>query len=156
MTVLHQTHTVTFARESLMACWDECLPLLHKHWEENRHDDGELDPDKEQYEKGERAGVFRLYTVRDEDKKLVGYACFAVFKSFWRKGTLEFGGHSLWLDPAFRKGWNGVRFIKFCLRSLKTEGARKGRVHSHINRREGHLFKKMGGKLTHWEFEFDL
>ena len=145
-------HTLTFSRESLMACWDECVPLFDQHRQEMVIDPRRrFSPDREQYRRGEASGVFRLYTARNTDGAIVGYTCAVVFPSLLFFGEYEAGVHVLWLHPAYRMGWNGIRLIRFCERELKEEGVTFATLHALIGKREGRLFRKLGWTPTHEE-----
>ena len=72
--------TYEFARESYATVVEDIKALLPAHWEELAlyQDDIVLDPDFEIYEAIDKAGKLALYTVRTEDKRLVGYAIYFI------------------------------------------------------------------------------
>lgn len=151
---------ITMAVESIIDCWDESQAMWLRHWQEMPHEGETFDPDKDLYAAGHACGVFRYYTLRDNGT-LIGYACFAVFKSFWHKGQIEAGGHSLYLEPEYRKGWTGVKFLRWVIARLKDEGVKRIKMHSHLDRSEGRLFSliRFRGKRfkdVHIEHEMEL
>lgn len=153
MKITQEKTECTMAVESITTCWEEALPMLHRHWREMPHEgDLPFDPDQAIYAMGEQMGVFRLFTVR-ADGRLVGYCCVSVHKSLWHKGTIEAGQHSLYVEPEYRKGRLGIRFIRFIEAALKAEGVRTLRQHSHLGRPESRLFRKLGYADVHIEHE---
>lgn len=122
-------HTgITFVRApSLKAMWDEIFPLFQKHWLEIAHfDDIPLNPDTEQYFKIDALGLLHVYTARDEDGKLVGYAVYFVTPHLHFKQSIHATQDVLFIDKEHR-GF-GMRFIRWCDEQLRAAG-----VHVVIN-----------------------
>lgn len=143
--------TVVFSRETLtLAFLQEALPLLYHHWREVAHDpDIPLDVDTAVYLASEQAGILRVFTMRapvesyDLNAELVGYACFFVRPAPHYKGSLQAVQDVLYLDPSVR-GWNGIKFIKWCDDQLMQEGVQKVFHHTKTYANFGPLLERMG------------
>lgn len=100
----------------------EALPLLQKHDAEvSAFKDIPLDPDYAQYEIFQKSGMLRVFTAR-EGERLVGYSLYFVSMAPHYKGSKQAVQDILFMDAEFRKGSNGIRFIRYCDDWLRTEG----------------------------------
>lgn len=119
-------------RNGLILRWEpfhlvanEMGALLLRHWREigiNR-ENAPLDPDWDRYFGFERIGAFKIATVRD-DGRLVGYATWLVLPHIHYSKTLWAHNDVMWMDPAYRFGMTGVRFLRFCLSGLRAAGVK--------------------------------
>lgn len=99
------------------------LRLIEDHWREIALNQEciKLNPDFDRYEQLEQAGIFKLFTVRNETD-IVGYfACF-VMPHLHYCDHLYATNDVLYLKPEYRKGFTGIRLIKFAERCLKDDG----------------------------------
>ena len=140
--------TVCFQTETLDAVRGEVLPLLQAHFEEIAHfQDIPLDPEWEVYDALEMNGALRIYTVRDNDATLVGYAVFFVRRSPHYRGSLQAVQDILFLVPALRGQMLGARFVRWCDDQLRVEGVQVVRHHVKAAHDFGPLLERLGYEL---------
>ena len=110
-----------FQREpASLELFEEALPLLLLHYRSVAHfKDIEFSPDYETYLKMDELGMLRIYTARDSDKNMLGYAVFFVRKNMHYKESLQAVQDILFIHPEAR-GF-GRRFIPYCEEELKKE-----------------------------------
>jgi len=110
-----------FQRESVCSgLIDELRPLLRLHFDESEHfKDIPLDPDFEQYQKLDEAGMLRVFTVR-VDKELIGYSILFVMTSIHHKQSIHANHDVLFIHKEHRG--IGSMFIKYCDEQLEAEG----------------------------------
>jgi len=112
---------VRFKRERFVDVIDEAIPLLEDHFLEiEKQSDFMLNIDKDAYAALDDADVIRLFTVRDVEGKLAGYALFFVHNSLHYKNYKHALQDVLYVKPEYR-GF-GYMFIDRCDRELKSEG----------------------------------
>lgn len=118
--------TVTFALERLSEIVPEVEELWRLHFKETegyRHELG-YNPDVPAFLKYDRADMFRLYTVRDEQRRLVGQIGFIVFKS--RHTQTQTAGEDFWyIREDYRGGGIAKRLLAFALGKLAVEGVQQ-------------------------------
>lgn len=127
---------------------DEMAPLLRGHFLEIAHyPDIPLDPDFAGYEAAAKSGGLRIFTARD-GVRLVGYAVFFVRHNPHYKGSLQAVQDILYVDPSFRMGMTGYRFIRWCDGQLKAEGVQA--VYHHVKEAHnfGAMLERMGYELV--------
>lgn len=111
-----------FGRESSDEVIREIIPLFEAHYAEIAHfKDIPLNIDYDAYFRIEARGSLRIYTIRD-GLRLAGYAIFTVNHSLHYSGSLQARQDILYLDPLYRQGALGYRFIAWCDGQLKAEG----------------------------------
>jgi hypothetical protein len=134
-----------FQRESVLAVLEEIKPLLLMHWDEvSFYRDIPLDPDYDAYIAMDEAGVLRVYTARDDDNKLIGYAVFFIRTNPHYKKTLSAVQDIIFIDQT-RRGIFGAKFILWCEDRLREEGVVV--VYHHIKVATPNtitLFKRLG------------
>jgi len=119
-----------FDRERVYECWPDLRPLTERHWREIAHyQDIPLNVSEYLYDAMERAGRFRLYTVRS-DGILVGYAGFFVTRSTQHADSLQAVQDVLFLVPELRGRKVGLEFITWCDERLREEGVQV--VYHHV------------------------
>lgn len=121
--------TLRFAREDYSdSLLDEMRPLWDAHNDEIPLLNLPLEIDYAAYENMHRRKMLRIYTARlggdpgSEDTLLVGYQVFMLARHPHRKYSLEAAMQLLYLDPEVRKGFVGIKFMKFCWAQLEAEG----------------------------------
>lgn len=133
-----------FQRETALAVFNEIKPLLLKHWEEvSFYKDIALDPDYDAYAKMDELGILRVYTARDEDNVLIGYAVFFVRTNPHYKQSLQAVQDIIFIDPE-KRGF-GVKFILWTEKQLAEEGVQV--IFHHIKTKTPHtidLFRRLG------------
>ncbi|MDC0117576.1 hypothetical protein OAI16_06755 [Flavobacteriaceae bacterium] len=102
---------------------DEVKPLLNSHWEEIalNKDKIKLNPDWEAYEALEQQGKLKIFTARD-DGQLVGYFVVIVGTNLHYKDHLFASNDIIYLSPNHRKGFTGIKLVKFAEKCLKDDG----------------------------------
>ena len=118
------TQAAVFGREALESCFEEALPLLHKHWQEIAYYlDIPLKPNLPKYLLLEQVGALRIYTARSADNgKLIGYAVFIVGPNLHYSDSIQALQDILYLDPDYRRGRLGIQLIRFSEVELRNEG----------------------------------
>jgi hypothetical protein len=72
----------------------------------------------------ERSGSLRVYTARSTSGALVGYNAFIVHGRLHYQSTLFALNDLIWLHPAHREGWTGVKLVKGAEAALKKDGVK--------------------------------
>lgn len=139
---------MNFAREPYSPqLVSEMVPLWKEHYNETASENyGALDPDLNIYIALDMQGALRIFTARDESG-LVGYQVFFVTKHLHHRESMQAQQDILFLSRSVRVGFNGYRFIKFCVDELVKEGIKV--IHQRISARHdfGKLFERLGFKL---------
>ncbi len=112
-----------FALENLAKVRREIEPLLQDHWEEIalNKETIKLNPDWREYARLDELNALRVYTARKDDK-LVGYFVVIVSRSLHYKDHLFAKNDLIYLAPSHRKGFTGIKLIKFAEGCLKEDG----------------------------------
>ena len=117
------TAVITFQVDRLPADDSEAVYLRRLHWRESGYDDEEEpNPDREQYEALDAAGLLRIYTARIE-QALVGYAVFVLYRSLHHRGRLQAMQDVLYVVPQHR-GAAAVKLLRYAEHSLRAEGVK--------------------------------
>jgi len=121
---------VQFQRELASApLFDELFPLLLCHFREVAHyQDIELSPDWALYERMEELDGLRIYTARDKDGSLTGYAAFFVRTNPHYKSSKQANQDVIFIHPE-KRGF-GAEFIPWCDEMLRAEGVQV--VYQHV------------------------
>lgn len=138
--------TLHFDVEPLKAVQPEMLALTPRHWNEIRdRNTPALDVNWAWFASLEESRNLLIVTARNNGE-LVGYMLFVVAPLPHYRGHLCAHDDAHYLVPEFRKGWNGVRFIRAAEKALKERGVTRVSFHhknrSDINR--GAVFKRLG------------
>lgn len=138
--------TSTFQREELKDCLDEAKPLLFEHWAEISHyNDIKLDPDIERYYNSERNGVLRVFTARNIEKQIIGYAVFFVNFNAHYKSSLQAIQDIIFIHPKNRG--IGGKFILYCDEQLRSEGVQIVFHHIKAKHNFGKMLERFGYEL---------
>lgn len=115
--------TIKYQQEFLATVKDEIVPLLNSHWEEIalNKDKIKLNPDWDAYDNLEQVDKLKIFTARDGNK-LVGYFVVIVGVNIHYKDHLFASNDIIYLSPEHRKGFTGIRLIKFAEKCLKQDG----------------------------------
>lgn len=94
----------------------EVWPLLQQHYQEIAvYKDIPLDPQWEWYERVQEMGILKVYTVRTDEGKLVGYATYLVQNNKHYRSSLQAAADVFFIDKAHRSMvLVAKRFILFC------------------------------------------
>lgn len=114
---------ITYQQESYASVIREALPLLQRHWREvgDHHDQRPFNPNFDYYFGQERAGNIALVTARSNGV-LIGYVMQVCGYAIHYRQTRWSCNDVVWLDPAFRSGFVGIKLLtkmEEVLRSMK-------------------------------------
>lgn len=114
---------IIYRVENLTENFSEIEDLLEGHWQEiaGYKDHIKLEPDWNAYAKMDEADMVKFYTVRD-DGKMVGYSLFLIAPLIHYKSTKVAANDIIYIRPEYRKGWVGIKLLKFCHNHLKASG----------------------------------
>lgn len=114
---------VKYQQEFLDSVVDDAKPLLEEHWKEIalNKDKIKINPDWGAYYTLEAQGNLKIFTARSEGV-LVGYFVVLVSPHIHYKDHLFAKNDLIYLVPEHRKGFTGVKLIKFAEKCLKEDG----------------------------------
>lgn len=138
------------------ALFEEMTPFFEAHYKEIAHfQDIPLDPDFPQYLLVEAAGLLRIYTARDENNLLLGYAWYFVRPNFHYRTSKQAYQDILFVSPE-KRGF-GEKFIVWCDVQLKAEGVQVVCHHVKEKHNFGPLLERLGYELTDllWQKRLD-
>jgi GNAT superfamily N-acetyltransferase len=134
-----------YKQEFLHTCRYDAEELLKMHYNEIalNKDKIKLNPDWESYEKLEELGKLSIFTVRDNGK-LVGYFVLLVSTSLHYVDHVYAISDIIYVHPDYRKGFLGVRLLKFAERCLKKDGVSIVMVNTKIHKPFGKILSRIG------------
>lgn len=140
--------SLRFAVEPLADCWPEVDALGRKHWmetEEYRHGQ-EYNPDWKRYFSCDAAGWYFMCTARPLDSSvlrtpMVGYGGMWAMPSLHTQKMMV-SEDAFFLLPAYRQGWNAIRFLKFIEKQCLGRGAVE--INWTDKKGKGALLKRLG------------
>jgi GNAT superfamily N-acetyltransferase len=133
-----------------MACaefFEEIRPLIFAHYKEIAHfQDIPLDPDFDLYSAVDKSGHLRIFTAREDDGHLIGYAVFFVRANIHYKSSIQAVQDIIYVDKE-RRGF-GHKFILWCDGQLRDEGVQA--VYHHVKNEHnfGPMLERLGYKLV--------
>jgi GNAT superfamily N-acetyltransferase len=112
-----------YQQEFLQQVEGELSELLKRDWKEVQHnsDTEELDIDWDFYKLLEERKALLIFTCRDEGK-LVGYFSVFISPNLHSKGKVLLSNDAIFLDKPYRKGFAGIKLIKFAEECLRQDG----------------------------------
>ena len=115
--------TVKYQQEFLSQVQSDIEPLIKLHWEEIalNKDNIKLNPDWNAYHDLEVAGKLKIFTAR-VDSSLVGYFVVLLGNNIHYKDHVFASNDVIYLHKDYRKGFAGIRLIKFAEKCLKEDG----------------------------------
>lgn len=118
-------NSITVQRETYDQYIDDVLPLYEDHWREVcwRRENFVLNPDHEKYRKLEAGGALRIFTAR-ENGIIIGYALFVVQHHLHYKDVKIASNDIVFVDPARRGHWLGIKLLRHAINSMKAEGVK--------------------------------
>lgn len=125
----------------------EFLPLLTAHYKEVAHyQDIPLEPSVDGYRALADSGALRIFTARDEENDLVGYAVYFLKYNLHYQSSLQAGQDILYVRPDSRG--IGARLIKWCDEQLKAEGVQVVYQHVKAAHNFGPMLERQGYELV--------
>lgn len=114
---------ITYQQEFLAQVEGEVKPLLDAHWNEIalNQDKIKLNPDWDAYRDLEVQGKLKIFTTRC-DSNLIGYFVVIVGHNIHYKDHLFANNDIIYIHKDYRKGFTGVKLIKFAEKCLKEDG----------------------------------
>jgi GNAT superfamily N-acetyltransferase len=136
---------VKFQQEFLTTVEADIKPLLVEHWHEVavNQDVIKLNPDWDRYHELEGLGHLRIFTAR-EGLDLVGYFAVIVGTNLHYKDHLFAANDVIYLSPSHRKGFTGVKLIKFAMKYLKQDGVSVLAINTKVQHPFDSLMKFLG------------
>lgn len=117
------TATATVAIESIDQFWPDARPLLQAHWMEiAQYQDIPLVVDVERYRQAERDGTLLILSVRDDQRRLVGYCLFFVMPHPHYKTSVHAFEDVIYIDPSVRGFMLARQLLKESHRILRERG----------------------------------
>jgi GNAT superfamily N-acetyltransferase len=122
-----------------------------RHWREIalNQDEVPLDPNWDRYFEYDLLNILQTLTVRSNGV-LVGYVFMLVFPPLHYASTIWAQSDMVWLDPAYRSGWTGVRMFREAEAGMRRLGVKVVVLSEqlHFDTRLGNLYKRLGFKHT--------
>lgn len=120
--------------------------MLQKHWGEIAHfSDIELNVDWATYFKMQDGGMLRMFTAREQDGTLVGYAVFIVRYNPHYADSLTALQDVIFIDPG-KRGF-GKKFIEWCDEQLRKEEVQLVVHHVKAAHNFGQMLESIGYEL---------
>ena len=138
---------MNFQREDFSEFFDDALPLLEAHYKEIAHyQDIELDIDVETYMAIDSSDALRMYSARDDDGVMSGYAVFFIRSNLHYQGSLQANQDVVYIDKE-KRGF-GRSFIKWCDEQLRFEGVQVVYHHVKADHNWGAMLEEQDYKLV--------
>lgn len=125
--------------------------LIQQHHEEVEDPRLPLVPDYNTYMELEKLGMFHGFTVRKEGK-LIGYATYTTTPMLHHLTTKAAVCDLLYIDPAHRGGWLGIKLLKFAESVLKDRGAKVLMINIKTKYDFGVMLKRLGYGQTEVQY----
>ena len=125
---------ITYQQEFLSDCRNDCQELIRLHWEEIALNKEviRLNPDWGAYESLEDSNILKIFTARDSSE-LVGYFVVLVGRSLHYKDHIFAENDILYLHKDYRKGYTGIKLIKFAEKCRKEDGVSILKVNTKVH-----------------------
>lgn len=137
--------SLEFSVEAYSDAIEEMRLLYPAHWAELSHDRDTLplDVNYAGYEALEASGALLTAVARSEGV-LVGYHLLVLKAPITSQESRMAYGSLLYIKPRFRKGFNGVRFLKYAEAACRNAGAKGVYISSTTRRPFGKLLERLG------------
>jgi hypothetical protein len=123
--------------------WERYFPAHYEELATLKQHITQVDPDWGMYERLDAAGILHIVTVRDGGA-LVGYYMGAVLPQPHYKSVVFASADVYYLDPAYRKGFTGIKFLKFIEESLRARGVQMIVMGTKLSKDLGKLYEALG------------
>lgn len=140
---------ITFQQETLAEFLPDAEPLLAQHWQEvgSCPESHKLSLNYDAYARVEAIGGLFIMSAR-YGGALVGYAIYFVQEYQHVTGLCMAQSDALYLIPAYRQGFTGVRLLQESERALIAKGVKNIMQTCTCKRDFGPVLKRMGYALT--------
>lgn len=124
---------------------DEILPLADIHSREigYRLTPEPLDINVDMYRAADKAGILRVFTIRD-DGKLIGYGIFLLGYSLDRRTLKQAHEGGFFLLPEYRLGRIALKFLEYCDNRLSEDGVNMVIYQSPVGAAFGEILSRRG------------
>jgi len=128
-------HKITYQQEFLYQTEDDCQSLIELHWKEVALNQKQikLNPDWEAYHNLESQGKLKIFTAR-EGNLLVGYFVVILSTNLHYKDHVFATNDIIYLHKGYRKGFAGIRLIKFAESCLREDGVSVLTINTKVHR----------------------
>lgn len=140
---------VIYQQEFIVDLREECQELIEQHWEEIalNKEKIKLNPDFDSYEALEASNNFKVFTARDNGV-LVGYFAVIVGRSLHYKDHIFATNDVIYLSKGHRKGFTGIKLIKFAEKCLRDDGVSLMMVNIKVHKPFDKLMEFLGFKCV--------
>ena len=142
---------IVFNIEPFEHAYSDAIALTQEHWREIApyHDLLKVDPDIELYKLMDLKGRLITCTARDYDAgdQLVGYMVLMIGPHPHYRSVICATEDLHFLRADYRKGWTGVRFMRFCEKAAQLKGAQLITGRAKARTQHGALYKRLGYDL---------
>lgn len=135
---------IDYQQEFLNQVRPDAEPLIKLHWDEIalNQDKIKLNPDWEAYQKLEDDNRLKIFTARN-GKQLVGYFVVILGANIHYKDHIFASNDIIYLHKDYRKGFVGIRLIKFAEKCLKDDGVSVLLINTKIHRPFDKLLERL-------------
>ena len=139
---------IKYQQEFLSQVQSDIEPLIRLHWEEIalNQDNIKLNPDWESYANLESEGKLKIFTARDGDN-LVGYFVTVLGRNIHYKDHVFASNDVIYLHKDYRKGFAGIRLIKFAKKCLSEDGISVLTINTKVHQPFDKVLERLGFNL---------
>lgn len=143
-----------FQQELVSEVLSNAIDLITSHFAEVSAslNCSELDIDINRYEALEEIGLLRVFTVRDDDGALVGYASYVIASPLHSSSEAHAYQDALYLRPDCRRGTLALRFIQHCDKELQRGGIMACTHNVPVTRDFGKVLERAGYQLSQYQY----
>lgn len=135
---------ITYQQELLDTAYYEAKHLIELHWEEVASDKDaiKLNPDWDAYRLLEDRNSLKVFTARDNGA-LVGYFVAIVGTNIHHKDHVFADNDVLYLHKDYRKGWTGIKLIKFAEDCNRDDGVSVLKINTKVKHNFGPILDRL-------------
>ena len=139
---------IKYQQEFLSQVQSDIEPLINLHWKEIalNQDKIKLNPDWEAYANLESEGKLKIFTAREGDK-LVGYFVTILGRNIHYKDHVFASNDVIYLHKNYRKGFAGIRLIKFAKKCLAEDGISVLTINTKVHQPFDKVLERLGFNL---------
>lgn len=143
---------ITYQEEDVDCFRTEVRPLLGAYYDALivEHD-LPFEPDYNAYVDAQERGHMVCVSCRD-DGKLIGLICFFIHPYLYSQRYVLAIEDLFYVDQAYRKGWIGIRLLKYAEKVLKSRGVDIINVVCKAHQDKSSLYERLGYKHTEKHF----